>query len=145
MIQVEKICNEAWRVISQNAHALCFNERRDPEMDRIDFALLNVKIEKDEKTPLNYCTVKELDSESVYWQYGGAFPNTKGTPISLHSYKRNADWCFAQGYKRITTYIQNINTAMLKVAIHIGFIPIGVRYFKGEIFVELLLERNNEQ
>lgn len=137
---VKKISKEEWKEMSASAHLICFNEKRDPEMDRIDFALLNVRGEE----PLNYCTVRELDSESVYWQYGGAFPNTKGTGTSFYSYQRYADWCFDQGYKRITTYVQNDNLAMLKIALQVGFRIIGTRTFKGCIMVELLLEDKDE-
>ena len=137
---VEKICKREWYSLAENAHLICSNEVREPSMDRIDFALLNVK----DKEPLNYCTVRELDSESVYWQHGGAFPNTKGQVTAFYSYKRNAEWCFESGYKRITTYIENNNMPMLKIALKVGFLIIGTRTFKGHIMLELLLERNLE-
>jgi len=136
-IEVDKINRGEWISMSRDAHLICFNEARDPMMDRIDFALINSR----DGEPLNYCTVRELDSESVYWQYGGAFPNTKGTTTSFYSYKRNADWCFNEGYERITTYIENNNLAMLKIALKVGFLIIGTRTFKGHIMLELLLER----
>lgn len=140
MTEVKKISKEEWRQMSENAHLICFNEHRPSSMDRIDFALLNVR----DTDALDYCTVRELDEESCYWQYGGAFPNTKGTPTPVHSYKRYAEWCFANGYKRITTYIENTNIAMMKIALHVGFRIIGTRTFKNHILVEFLLEAPSE-
>jgi len=137
-IRINKVSKEEWRSLAKDAHLICFNEIRDPQMDRIDFALLSDR----DGEPLNYCTVRELDSESIYWQYGGAFPNTKGTVQSFYSYKRYASWCFENQYERITTYIENTNLPMLKIALKVGFLVIGTRTFKGHIMLELLLERS---
>jgi RimJ/RimL family protein N-acetyltransferase len=136
-MEVKRISKEDWAMMSENAHLICFDEKRPSFMDRIDFALLNVRGDK----PLSYCTVRELDAESCYWQYGGAFPNTKGSTTSYHSYRLFADWCFANGYDRITTYIENINTAMIKIALKVGFLIVGVRTFKNKIYAEFLLEK----
>lgn len=43
-------------------------------------------------------------------------------------------------YKRITTYIENKNTPMLKFAMKIGFRITGIRNYKNEILLEHLLE-----
>jgi len=137
-VEVQKLSSEEWKKYSTQAHVICFNQERDPSMDRIDFCLLNIK----DRMPMNYCTVRELDSESVYWQHGGAFPNSKGTVHAYQSYLRNAKWCFSNGYKRITTYIQNTNLSMLKIALKVGFLVIGTRTFKGDIMLELLLEEH---
>lgn len=140
MIVVKPITATEWVEMAANAHLICFNEKRPASMDRIDYVLLNVRGDE----ALNYCTVKELDAESVYWQYGGAFPNTKGTIQSAKSYARNIDWTFKQGYKRITTYVRNDNIAMLKIQLKCGFRVIGTRTFKNEIYLEMLLEGSGE-
>lgn len=134
MVELVLLSAKEWAKFSQNAHLICFDEMRDPSLDRIDFALLTTK----NKTPLNYCTVKELDAESCYWQYGGAFPSSKGSLHSYKSYKRNADYCL-QKYKRITTYIQNTNIPMIRIALKVGFKIVGTRVFKGDVFIEFLL------
>ncbi len=135
--EVKRITKEEWKEMAEDAHLICFSEKRSAEMDRIDFALLNVRGDR----ALSYCTVRELDKESCYWQYGGAFPNTRGTPTSWRSYQMYADWCFSQGYKRISTYIENDNISMMKIAMKVGFRIIGTRTFKGHILVEFLLEK----
>ena len=63
---------------------------------------------------------------------------------SFNSYARNAKWCFDNGYKRITTYIQNTNSPMLRIAMKVGFKIIGTRTFKGDVMVEFLLEAPSE-
>lgn len=136
MIEVQKLSKEEWSQMAESAHLICFDENRPAFMDRIDYALLNVVGDK----PLNYCTVRELDAESVYWQYGGAFPNSKGTIHSARSYARNIKWSFEQGYKRITTYVKNTNTEMFRIQLKCGFRVIGMRYFDGDLYLELILE-----
>jgi len=135
--EVKKISGDEWRLMAASAHLVCFNEKIEPDFNNIDFALLNVRGD----APLNYCTVRELDKESCYWQYGGAFPSSKGTVQSYLSYKRNAEWCLANGYKRVTTYIENTNLPMIKIALKVGFKIIGTRMFKGSVLVEFLLEK----
>jgi hypothetical protein len=139
VISVEMLSAEEWRNMAEEAHLICFDEKRPPSMDRIDFALLNIQ----DDMPLNYCTCRELDAESVYWQYGGAFPNSKGTIHSAKSYARNIKWCFDNGYKRISTYVHNENLSMFRIQLKCGFRVIGMRNFKGDLFLELLLEASS--
>lgn len=137
MITVRRLSKEEWMQMAEEAHLICFNEKRPKDLDRIDYALVNVT---DTNEILNYCTVKELDAESVYWQFGGAFPNSKGSIHSTRSYARNIKWTFDQGYKRITTYAKNTNKDMLRIQLKCGFVPIGMRTVQGDVYVEMLLE-----
>ena len=124
-----------WDKYSQDAHAVCFGEVRPAGMNRIDFALTT--IEND--IPLSYMTCREVDSESIYMQYGGAFPSAKGSVKSFISYTMMINHLSTR-YKRASTLISNTNHAMLKFAMKVGLEIIGVRLFKGEIFVEHLIE-----
>lgn len=121
--------------MSENAHRVVFHEVRPMQMDRIDHVLLVV----DGLVPLSYVTVRELDSETVYWQYGGAFPSSAGTLKVMKSYRLLIEFT-KRGYKRISTLVQNTNISYLKMALSCGFVPMGVRFVKGEIYVELLNE-----
>ncbi len=105
-------------------------------MDRIDYAI----VLKDENELLGYCTCKELDDESVYWQYGGAFPTAQNSSKAVEVYMVLVSWAHEK-YKRITTLVENDNVRYLKLAMHAGFRIIGVRMFGGKILVELLNER----
>lgn len=119
------------------AHKISFDEKRPGDMNRIDFALLVINKEKNE--PAGFCTVRELDNESIYWQYGGAFPGTIGTVYVAPIYDALIDWC-KKKYKRISTLVSNKNVPYLKLCMKYGFRIIGVRLFQGEVYVELLNE-----
>lgn len=126
--------NKNW---AEAAHKTCFSEIVPGGFYKIDYALLVGDPES--PLPRGYCTVRELDDESVYWQYGGAFPGTINSIHSARCYEALVEWT-KQRYERITTYVQNTNVAYLKLCMHFGFRIIGVKNFKGRIFVELLNE-----
>lgn len=140
MINVERIEKDQWREMSSDAHRAVFSEIRDAESERIDFALLAIEDGK----LYGYCTVRELDSESVYWQYGGAFPSSEKSIRAVKSYDCFVGYCKAR-YRRVSTLVANGNIRYLKLAMSRGFRIIGVRTFKGEIFVELLNEFTKEK
>lgn len=135
-IQVDQLFPDEWRVLSESAHQAMFDEKRPSTMDRIDYAL----VLKDEAGLVGYCTCRELDDESVYWQYGGAFPGTHSSPKAVEAYTVLVSWAHAK-YKRITTLVENDNVRYLKLAMHAGFRIIGCRMFGGKILVELLNEK----
>lgn len=132
---------EQWKENGEWAHAVCFNEFRDKELDRISFAMLVV----DEKKPVSYCTVRELDRDSVYWQYGGAFPGTITTIGSFKSYMMMVNKIKEMGYKRISTYVENTNTVMIKMCIKAGYVIVGTRYYDGHIYVDFLNEFEDKE
>lgn len=126
------------KYFAREAHIICFKEIREPEMNRIDYALVTF----DKDIPSTFCTCRELDAESVYWQYGGVFPNIEKSVSVWKNYVGVRDYSLER-YKKVFTRIQNTNLPMLKLAMQAGFIIIGVMNFKAEIFLELLLERGN--
>lgn len=130
---------DEWKNMAENAHRYCFAEIRPSDMDRISYALMGV----DGEVPTGYVTVRELDSESVYWQYGGAFKSIEKSINVLKTYQGFINRTKEMGVKRISTYIQNTNLPMLKMAMHCGFRIIGTRTFKNEIFCELINELDN--
>jgi len=133
---VRRISKEEWaKYFCTEAHIVCFEQVRSPDMDRIDFALLSF----DKGNPSGFVTCREFDSETLYWQYGGAFPNiAKGVAV-WKNYSGFRDYSLAN-YKRIMTYIENTNIPMLKMALQAGFRVIGTKTFKGDILLELLNE-----
>lgn len=136
-LRVIRISAEKWAELSEKAHLIVFNETKKPDMDRIDFALL---VESASGTPMQYATCRELDKESLYFQYGGSFPGTKGTINSIRCLEHIINWSEFAGYKRISFLVENTNEAMLKLAIRCGFLITGIRNFKGRILVEHLKE-----
>ncbi len=135
-MRVIKYEKEEWKKYSENAHLICFKENRSESMDRIDFALFGVS---SSGVPCGYITCRELDSETLYWAFGGAFPSVKGTALSYRCYVDFVEYC-KPNYKRILTFIENENVVMIKMAHKIGFRIFGIRNTKEQILLEHLLE-----
>ncbi len=119
------------------AHRCVFDEKLPPGYDRIDFALLVV--DEEAEHIVGYVTCREFSAEDVYLKHGGAFPHAKGTVWSLRAYVACLAELKERGFKRATTLVENTNAVYLKMALSAGFRPIGIRNFKGDILVELLL------
>ena len=132
---VKQITKESWKELSEDAHLISFGKIKSQENERIDFALI---CEKEDK-PLGYLTAKEMDGKTLYWQFGGVFPNAAKSVLCLKGYSLFVEWCKPR-YERVITYIENTNTAMLKMAMHVGFVICGVKYSQGNIFLQCTLE-----
>lgn len=126
---------EEWKIIAEDAHLVVFNERRPADVNRIDFAMLSVE----NGIPQSYMTGREFDSETAYMQYGGSFPSAKGSIHSFISYSMFVDSLLSK-YVRITTLIENTNHVMMKFAMKKGLLIVGIRYFKGQVFLEHMIE-----
>lgn len=127
---------DAWAKYSRDAHLIVFTENRHPEMDRIDFTI----ILEHGGLPHSFATIRELDAESAYYQHGGLFPPALGKG-DAHEYFRATTDIILSKYRRVNCLIQNTNVKMQKVALGGGFLPIGIRNFKGDVFVEYAKER----
>lgn len=130
-MKVVKFTSEQWSKYAETAHLICFDENRPADMNRIDFALV---VEED-SVPLCYTTCREVDSETVYMQYGGAFPSAKGTIKSYAGYGLIIEHLL-HNYANITTLIENKNTVMLKFAMKVGFLITGLRNYKNTVLLE---------
>lgn len=105
-------------------------------IDTIDFALV---CSANGETK-GHVTCLEMDTETLYWQLGGALESVKGTFSVVPCYMSMIKWSLER-YQRICTRILNSNIRMLHLAMRIGFRVIGCRTFKNEVFLELNLER----
>lgn len=131
-IHVQKLSQSEWGIFSENAHKIAFGKLKPVAMERIDYALIATT---DTEELIGYVTVKEMDSDTVYWQFGGGFPPGVRTIRIWHGYMGFLDWTRAR-YKRMTTLIENTNVPMLKLAMHAGLRVIGIRNYKGEVLLE---------
>lgn len=134
---MHKVHKDDWASGAANAHLVVFGEASKPEMDRIDFALV---VESEHEIPLQYASCRELSADSLFLQYGGSFPGTKGTMKSLRCFEELLTWARDAGYKRISFLVENTNIAMLKLALTTGFLITGVRNHKGAILLEHVKE-----
>lgn len=138
-MKVDKLTPEEWAGMSENAHVAVFQEIRPSLMNRVDYAM----VVSEEAKVLGFTTVRELDNESVYWQFGGILPEMRKSSFSIRSYFAIADWSFSQGVKNISTVIENTNTVMLKLALRMGFVIIGTKTLDGKIYVDLYLKKED--
>lgn len=132
---VEKLTPDQWAYCSEHAHLLAFKEIKPASRDRIDFALLAI----DGTTPAMYVTCREYDAETLYWQFGGAFPETLGTVKSFRAVEAFVAYV-KERYARVTCLIENTNRVMLKMASKVGFKIVGIRTYHGCVLLEHLLE-----
>lgn len=139
MIKIFRIGKNEWDSFSEYAHKLAFSEHKPKELDRIDYSLLIVKVDENNDRPVGYITVRENDPRSVYWQFGGAFPEAKKSIYVAHGYRAALDFQKKLS-DRVVTYIENTNLAMLKLAFSVGFVVVGTRTVFGKIYVDLLNE-----
>lgn len=135
--KVRKISFEDWiSHLAEGSHLLAFGEKRPTSLERIDYALILV----DDKNEIAaFITCKEMDSETVYWQYGGAMPQYKETIYSVKGYELLLNWA-RDHYNRIHTRIENRNLPMLRMALKLGFLVTGTMTFKNKIYLELANE-----
>lgn len=136
-VELIKYTAREWELLAQASHFVVFNENRDPSLNRIDFALLMVDKKLDQ--PAGFVTIRELDKDSIYWQFGGIVPQYRKSINALQIFEHTIEWC-KKDYKRITMLIKNDNFPMLKFAIYAKAKIIGCRIFHGEVYVEHLIE-----
>lgn len=135
-MKLRLLTQEEWLPLSEMAHMALFGAHKPAQHERIDFVLLMVS---DEGQPLAYGTFREQSGETVHWQYGGVFPEFAGTVRTLPGYLQMFELLKTR-YKRVTTYIENKNTKMLKLAMKVGYRIIGVRHIHDKLLLEHLME-----
>lgn len=130
-LSVIKCSPEKWASYSKDAHKAVFGETREPSLDRISYAILV----HNEDRPIGFTTCREIDAESLYWQYGGCFKGNVGV-ASVRAFEALFNES-KEKYKRITTLVKNDNVNYLHMLMKFGFRAIGIRYFKNEVFLEM--------
>lgn len=133
--ELKKIPYDRWLEISDVAHSVVFGEVRPTALERFSFAL---SIEADGFIG-GFITCHEMDSETLYIQYGGVLPKFQKSIHAMHGYKMLINYCI-ENYKRVWTRIENKNKAMIKMALAMNFVPVGVSQFKDKLLLEMLLE-----
>jgi hypothetical protein len=137
--RIERISAERWKNLSGFAHEAVFGKKKDPLTERISYAWLVIQNDK----PAAYITVLELDSDTVYWQFGGAFPWAWNSRTVTKSY--DLALSAQEAISRcIATRIENNNFAMLKLALSRKFMPIGIRTYQGSVLLELVRGRTDD-
>jgi len=133
-VQLKKLTPEEWYRYAEECHRLIFKTQRDPWIDRISYAFLAY----DDSGPIGYVTCRELDRDSLYWQYGGAIEERRGV-ASVRTFDAILEEARSK-YRRVTTYVENNNVGYLHLLMKQGFRVVGMRVFEGKIYLELFIE-----
>ena len=113
-------------------YASVFDTYRPKEIDRVDFVLLGEL----EGKPLGFLSCKAFDSQTVYCQFGGAFPEVEKV-YRARAYQQALIF-LKERYKTVFTFVDNTNVPMLRLAMANGFLIEGIRMSgSGKVLVEL--------
>lgn len=121
----------------QSAHISVFGEEFDPLRTRMDYAILTVN-EKDEM--IIYMTVQEMDKYTAFLEYGGSFPDKRGSMEVFPAFSESVDYLLKK-YNRVNFYTENKNFPMLKLGMKKGFKIVGLCISNNKILLEHTLER----
>lgn len=138
-MDIEKISISEWKSKYMNMfYYKTFNEFRNELDEKSDFILIAFH----NNSPVGFVTCLELDNETIYWQFGGAFDEIKRSYMVSEKYKGFIEYIKNnyKNYKRITTKIENTNFSMIKLAMKYGFLINGVNSFKNKTFLHLINE-----
>ena len=138
---VHKIGADEWKKLyEKNAHLAVFEEYVDEEKSKLDFALLVVN-KKDEMVV--YMTIKEMDKYTAFIEYGGSFPNKRGSVESFPAFLACLEF-LEKDYERVNFFTENKNKPMLKFGLNAGFEIIGCCYSNNKFLLEHTLEFKKE-
>lgn len=133
---MDKLSPSEWSKVSQNAHMAGFGELREPDVDRIDYALFV----HDGGKPCAYVTIDETEKTIAYMHFGAAFPGTRGTVWAVKCYMMAVNY-LKERYEIIHTHTKNYNLPVIKMALAAGFLIIGTKTYHGEVSLTLCWER----
>lgn len=134
--KVLQLSQEEWaEKFSENIHKVVFKEIKPGYRDRISYAVLVVKDEE----VIGYVTVREIDNEAVYWQFGGIVPKYQKTMTAVKCIETALKWQKERSL-RIVTYVKNTNLPMLRFYLGYGFLIIGTRTYRNDVMVDMVKE-----
>ena len=139
ILKVSQLPQFEWEKISEEAFVASFGSFRPKDLERYDFALMLERFDGEEKDIAAFITCKEMDSETLYWQFGGVLPKYEKTCPVYTGYQKFILWA-KERYKRVTTRIENKNYPMLKMAMRAGFLVVGTYAHKDKLYLELVNE-----
>jgi hypothetical protein len=131
-VEVKSFSRDEWKKVSKGIHLYAFDEHLEDDQETISLALMAIK----DETPQAYCTLIDLDKYTCYMQHGGALPGADKF-TTTKSYVKLVEWV-KNKYPRITTKIRNDNIAMIKLALGVGFVIIGVEFYDDGVFLSLV-------
>ena len=132
---IERLDPQEWSEISERMNFEIFGEYTPKDKERIDYALLYGV----GKEPRGFVTCRELDAETVYWQFGGLLPEYRGTLEGARGQLEFIEYA-RERYKRVSLRIENENVHYLTMVLKLGFRIVGTLAFGSTVLVQLVLE-----
>lgn len=134
-MRVVLIDRETWlRDCARNAHKAVFDE--DTSFEEGAFTTAMLVIDDSANTPIIYMTFHEVQKKAVFVEYGGSFPPYRGNPKVYRAFNHANEWFRLSGYSRVGMITRNTNTAMNKLAIHAGYIVVGMQFQNQKFYLE---------
>lgn len=131
---------EYWEMYAATANKELFGDMYPDEVYKdYDFVVL---VTNEDKDKVCYSTVKELDKETVYLNFGGTFSKFRGKGLTNECFNKIVS-CLKDKYKRLGLTCRTKNIPMIKVGLNEGFEIVGMRMVYGFVNLELLYEKEN--
>lgn len=111
---------EQFKSLSREIYKRVFNEERQRPEDRIDFACVFFY----QENPIGYVTCYEHNSEILYIQFGGIFPEYRNRRIVFATFDM-LNKKLLEKYQFLTVRIESENIPMLKLSFKCGWRIIG--------------------
>lgn len=122
-----------WRRFAPSAHKAVFGVDRTADYERCDWAVLAVS---HDDAPLGFATVRELNQNEVYLQFGGIFEKFRNSP-ACYKALTGLLRIVAQNFTKARTFVEAENSSYLRLALKMGFVPCGYKSVNGSGFLEL--------
>jgi hypothetical protein len=135
--EIKMVSAEQFKPLSRNLYRKTFGKEYPKQEDRIDFACIFYH----KGNPSGYATCYEHNSEVLYLQFGGSFPEYRNTRIVFVSYNMLIKRLLEK-YHFLTTKVESENIPMLKMAFKCGW-KINGTYLDSDkkLLVELVNRR----
>lgn len=135
MFDFIRISKEDWaEKYAKSARMSVFGEDLDPSVERIDFGYLVADSAKKELRI--YSTFYEMDNESVYLTFGGAFPPSRGIGNTPAAFGALLAHLGTLGYKSVHWHCKNTNGPMIKLGARVGALIVGISTTPRAVLLE---------
>lgn len=132
------ITKEQWKAVERESHADLFGDEYGELFKEYNFVVL-VTLGPD---MVCYATIKELDGDTAFLNFGGTFRRYRGQNLTSQCLEKILA-CLKPQYKYIGFCCRTKNIAMIKVGLNNGFQMIGMKLILGLPNIEFLFEREN--
>lgn len=141
-MRVVRISPEDWAKHHHVAHTVVFDEEPEADNSCTDFTLV---VEDKEETPIIYTTVSDMAKGHACMEFGGSFPDHRGTPTVGKAFLMLLGWFKENGYTSVSFVTRNDNMAMLKLGWFGGFKIVGCSLSQRGLLLENRLEFTEER